>query len=81
MKNYFSKIFVKISVNFWKTFVTVGQGYDKLFTNEVSLYCARIYKSLLFSHCPCKLSLCERPWCCKSADMVLTFGKQTVIIK
>ena len=43
------KIFVKISLNFWKTFVTVGQGYDKLFTNEVSLYSTRIYKSLLFS--------------------------------
>ena len=40
---------MKISANVWKTFVTVGQGYDKLFTNKVSLYCTRIYKLLLFS--------------------------------
>ena len=73
MKKYFSKNFVKISANFWKTVVTVGQGYDKLFTNRVSLYCTRIYKLLVFSHDPCKLRLCERPRACKSAGTALPF--------
>ena len=70
------KIFVKISANFWKTFVTVGQGYDKLFTNEVSLYSTRIYKLFSF-HTALASSgrLCERPRACKSAGTALTFGK------
>ena len=79
MKKYFSKSFVKISANFWKTFVTVGQGYDKLFTNGISLYCTKIYKLLVVSQGPCKLRLCERPRACKSAGTLhgtaLTFGK------
>ena len=75
MKKYFSENFVKISANFWKTFVTVGQGYGKLFTNGLSLYCTRIYKSSVFSRSPCKLRLCGRPQACKSAGMALTFGK------
>ena len=50
MKSISLKIFVKISPNLWNTFVTVGQGYDKLFTDEVRLYMyfasTRIYKLL-----------------------------------
>ena len=63
MKKNFSKNFcVKLSSQLVKAIINCS--------SLTGLACTRIYKSLVFSHRPCKLRLCERPRACKSTGTV-----------